>query len=217
MFWTPLSVSLLWATAQPVSEFPRLPYAPYQSGDSLPSPHLPPQDTEQPELSLESATRQPFYVEGQAAWLPLECAQTPQNCYDHSLGLTLGWRLSPHFAWNLSFERSDIGEQHVPYAALGARVFAWDSGWLDPYLGLSLGAEHHDTQPHLNLATMLEFGLGLGVTSDITLAPTLRLRQGPVRDADCGGAGRRSCGWSAMGERWLYLGLALNVALGAEY
>ena len=194
------------------------PYRPWQSGKPLPDPRLPPEPAWGPLLPGPSYDRRPFAASLGVAALPLECLAPEGACGSHSAELALSWRAVPHYAWALSLERTEVGDSRVWFGSLGALVYAFNDGALDPYLGLDLGLESSGRSSGVRLAGTISFGMHVYLLEHLRLGPLLKLRHSERRWSTCGGAAQ-SCdeAWSATGERWLMLGWALSVPLGAPH
>lgn len=135
--------------------------------------------------------------------------------------MTLVARQSGFFAWQINLGHSVVHDQEpgrLTLLAGGARLHALDATALDPFVGLSLGAEYVRRPSHgdegFNLATELVFGLHWLVSETIGLGPTLSFRQGFRRVTSCDGFS--GCGsWYSERDRWVALGLELSLGFGA--
>jgi hypothetical protein len=205
----------------PRSDFEVAPYQPWRSSDDLPDATLP-SDGDAPLSPREaSQARRPLELRLGAAALPLECA-TRRPCGSSSWFGGLAWRGFPHFAWSFGGEWTRTATEQIGYFSIGGRVYALDEGAFDPYLELNLGAEYWAPALELGLGGELVFGASLYLLEQLRLGLLVKLRYG-LNDADLCRAGayrccRGSCDrWSSVGERWLGLGVALEVPLGPPH
>ncbi len=201
-----------------VNEVNELPYRPWQPGSPLPDPRLPVEPEARSLLLGPNYDRRPFATSLAVSALPLECLEPGGACGGHSAELTLAWRVVPHYAWALAFERTTVRNSHVWYGSIGAMVYAWQEGVFDPYLGLDLGLESTGRGGGAQLAGTISFGVHLYLLEHLKLGPLVKLRHSERRWSTCPRA-TRSCdeAWSATGERWFMLGMALSVPLGAPH
>lgn len=195
-----------------------LPYRPWQPGTPLPDPRLPPEPESGSLVLGPSYDRRPFATSLGVAALPFECLEPGGACGSHSASLVFSWRVVPHYAWALAVERTAVGDSDVWFGSLGALVYAFEDGPFDPYLGLDLGLESTGRSGGVQLAGTISFGLHLYLLEQVEFGPFLKLRHSERRWSTCPRT-TRSCddAWSATGERWLMLGLALSVPLGAPH
>src|SRR6187402_628021 len=109
-------------------------YRPWVPGEPLPEP---PSAAEAPRAKLVPGpeySRRPYQLSVGIATLPFECLASKHACGSSAQFASLGWRGFPHFAWTLALERTDLRAGDRYYVALGARVFAYERGTLDPFL-----------------------------------------------------------------------------------
>jgi hypothetical protein len=127
----------------------------------------------------------------------------------------LQYRAVPHFAWTLSVDHASAGWENSTYVGPGARVFAKQSGSVDPFVELGVGVDHSSREARLLLAGVLGAGFSVALSDHVKLGPTLQLRQ---RSLPMQGCRLRPCRHASFwGERWLTLGLALELWLGPRH
>ncbi len=203
------------ALAQPPNEDRFLPYQAWHEGDALLSPRQEPNDTPGPLLPGKSYDRRPFQLYLGGAMLPIACFRAQAWCGGSSVFAGFAHRLVPHFAWTFGAEYTRARPDDVVYAFAGARVFALESGRVDPYAELNLGAEHWSRPGRINLAGEIAFGVAIHVFEHLELGPVVKFRQGETRLGVCRWDACNTR--SAIGERWLAAGLSLLVPLGAPH
>lgn len=190
-----------------------LPYRPWQAGEPLTDPTLPPRDESRPLLVGPEYARREFAPELGVGKMPLECL-IARDCSAHTAFATMAWRATPHFAWRLVGERTRLARQRLHYVGVGVRVFALGNGRLDPFLGLTLGGEHLAARHALRLAGELSFGSYWYVWERLKLGLVLKFRQAEPRLGSCAARDGTCRHRSLLGERWLASGVSVELPLG---
>lgn len=212
-----LVVMLLSAMGEPPAVPNRLSYRPWQHGESLPNSRLPAEDATQPLLPGPAHARRRFELGAGLGGFPGHCLADRPGCAGHSAFARFGWRWVPRFSWSVQFERTSIAQHGIVALLVGARIFTFDTGRVDPYLELGLGIEHWDRIAGINLAGELGAGLNVYVLEYLKLGPVLKLRHGEHWVGTCNRRYRDCHAWSAVGERWLTAGLSMELPLGAPH
>lgn len=152
-----------------------------------------------------------------AATFPFECAAASAACTGHALFADLRWRGSPHFAWVARAKRTRLPDRYRHYLALGARVFALDSGRLDPYLELNLGGEYDSAVRGFALASEVVFGLNIIAFDRLSLGPFVEFDYSERRAGVCRAHSHACRSWSRASERQVAAGLTVQLAFGPRH
>ena len=198
----------------PAPAFQPVLYRPWVPGEPLPEP---PSTAEAPRTTLVPGpdyARRPYLLAVGVATLPFECLASEHACGSSAQFASLGWRGFPHFAWTLALERTDLRAGDRYYVALGARVFAYERGALDPFLELNLGGETATEAAGVALAGEVVFGLGVHLLEHLLLSPVLKFRHSEHRIGVCRSTLEACDPWSNERTYWIALGLTIWGAWG---
>jgi len=189
-------------------------YRPWVPGEPLPEPSG---AAEAPRASLVPGpeyARLPYQFDVGVATLPFECLASEHACGSTAQFASLGWRGFPHFAWTLALERTDLRAGDRYYVALGARVFAYEKGALDPFLELNLGGEVATEAAGVALAGEVVFGLGVHLLDHLMLSPVVKLRHSEHGVGVCRSSLEACDPWTHERTYWIALGLAVGGTWG---
>lgn len=219
MSWWPLLFVALAEPAVGDPSFTPTPYQPWHPGEALPR-SAPAQSTDsrqQPVLPSPELPRRPLELGLGAATFPFECAAASSACSGHAVFAHLHWRSFPHFAWVTRAKHTRLPGIDRHYLGLGARVFAFDSGRLDPYLELNLGGAYESNARGLALASEIVFGLNIVAFDHVSLGPFVELDYSERRAGVCR-AHSYECGrWSRAPARQVAAGFSVEVAFGPPH
>jgi len=192
-------------------------YRPWVAGESLPAP---PEAAEAPPARLVPGpeyARRPYQFAAGVAALPFECLASRHACGSSAQFLRLGWRTTPHFAWVLAGERTDLTVGDRYYVAAGARVFAYERGVIDPFLELTVGGEASTEAEGVALAGEVVFGVGITLVEHLVLAPTLAFRHSEHRVGVCRSTLAACDPWAHDRTYWIALGLSVGTVWGSPH
>lgn len=217
-----LATSALRATESqapepPVPGFRPVLYRPWVAGESVPAPR---EAAPAPPARLVPGpeyARRPYQVAAGVAALPFECLASRRACGSSTQFVSLAWRTTPHFAWALAGDRAQLIAGNRYYVALGARVFAYERGALDPFLELSLGGEVSTEAEGVALAGQVAFGLGIHLAEHLALAPTLAFRHSEHQVGVCRATLAACHPWSQDRTYWIALGLSIGAVWGPPH
>ncbi len=221
--FAPMFAASMAGAAEPQAAEPPRPsfepvlYRPWVAGESLPTP---PESADAAPARLVPGpeyARRPYQVSAGIALLPFECLASRRACGSTAQSVSFGWRTTPHFAWALAADRTQLTAGNRYYLALGARVFAYERGPLDPFLELNLGGEVATEAEGVALAGEIVFGLGLTLVEHLMLAPTLAFRHSEHRLGVCRSALATCDPWSHDRTYWIALGLGVGAVWGPPH
>lgn len=216
-----LATSLARATDTEVApaspDFRPVLYRPWLPGESVPAPYEAPEVPAAELVPGPDFARRPYQASAGVAALPLECLASRRACGSNAEFVSLAWRATPHFAWVLAAERTQLVVGDRYYLALGARVFAYERGAVDPYLELTLGGEAATEAEGIALAGEVVFGVGITLVEQLTLTPTLELRHSEHRLGVCRSALAACDPWSRERTYWVAFGLSIAAAWGPRH
>lgn len=201
-------------TPPPPPAFQPVLYRPWVPGEALPEP---PSPAEAPRASLVPGpehARRPYSFGVGFATLPFECLASEHACGSGAQFASLAWRIVPHFAWTVALERTDLRAGDRYYAALGARVFAYEQGALDPFLELNLGGEVATEAAGVAFAGEVVFGVGVHLLEHLLVSPLLKFRHSEHHIGVCRSTLEACDPWSNERTYWIAVGLTIGAAWG---
>lgn len=202
------------APAPPVPAFQPVLYRPWAPGESVPAASEAPEAPPAQLVPGPEYARRPYQVSAGFATLPLECLASRHSCGSNAQFASLAWRSTPHFAWVLAGERTQLTAGDRYYLGLGARVFAYERGTVDPFLELSVGGEVSTEAEGIALASEVVFGVGVYLVEHLALAPTLEFRHSEHRVGVCRSTLAACDPWSRDRTYWVALGLSVSAVWG---
>lgn len=205
------------ALEPPAPGFQPVLYRPWVAGETLPAPREAPDAPPARLVPGPEYARRPYQLAAGIATLPFECLASRRACGSSAQFLSLSWRTAPHFAWALAGDRTHVTAGDRYYLALGARVFAYERGVLDPFLELNLGGEVSTEAEGVALAGQVVFGLGLFLAEHLALTPTLAFRHSEHRVGVCRSTLTACDPWSQERTYWFALGLSVSAVWGPPH
>lgn len=201
----------------PAPDFQPVLYQPWRPGEPLPPAREPAETPPARLVPGPDYARRPYHAAAGVAALPFECLASRRACGSSAQFVRLAWRTTPHFAWALAGERTGLTTGDRYYLALGAKVFAYEHGVLDPFLELTLGGEASTETEGVALAEEVVFGVGVLVVEHLVLAPTLAFRHSEHRIGVCRSTLAACDPWSHDRTYWIALGLSVGGVWGSPH
>lgn len=187
-----------------------LPYAPWRDSEPLFGPTPVPSPGPAPKPAPAEHARRTFEAGVTTTLRPLACLAGSSECRARSLALAARYRVIPHMAWALKVEPTWFPGARGTYAGIGARVYPRRSGVTDPFVQLSMGGDFRGRPDDVVFASELAFGVSAALTDRVKLGTQVTLHQ---RGTSC-----EVCQhWSPWAERWITLGVGVELWLGDKH